>query len=148
MEAIINVLKNMEEEVIKKTTLELLDEYLYQINLLSNDFFDLEEKHNRKKDEYNTWITDRIHELLSTEEEKHKTKAEEKAKHELKDLKEEVNELSYDVDKVKWFLRKSERNYHHWRSKLMKEYDMGVQVNQMNKVNESVHENLDDDLPF
>ena len=46
---IIDSLKKMEKDVIKDTTISILDEYLYQYNLLINEKIDLIKEYSLNK---------------------------------------------------------------------------------------------------
>jgi len=133
---IIDSLKKMEKDVIKDTTISILDEYLYQYNLLINEKIDLIKEYSLNKWDYEDKVRKKVSQLLSDRIVKHKTKAETIAEEEHKELWEKIRRDSIVIEEIDTFSRKTLNNYHHGKSKLKSDFDMDKQVNNIARFQE------------
>lgn len=134
-------LKIMREQVIKNTTLDVLNEYLYIINIFQDEVNSLRKLCNEKSQEYDKLFNQRVKELIETPDEKwkfmSKTAAETHAMLEHNPLLQEVKGLKRDLENAEADLKLVIINYHHWKSVLKGEFNMDVQVNDFANIPDS-----------
>lgn len=133
-------IKEMREDVLKNTTLPILDEYLYQINLYLDYLQDCRNDWNNKNQDYNLKFETRVKELMETENDKwklnSKTASETIAWLDYNDLLQEVKEAKREMENAETEYKQAIINYHHWKAKLKWDFEIDVQANDFDNLSD------------
>lgn len=126
-------MKTLEKEVICNTTLENLDEYLYQINLLHDELVQARSEYWEQKKQHEVDYESRVKELLDQEDENwkkpSKTSCETAVKVEMSGTIIRLDQMKTDLENLESHYKLGFTNYHHWKSKLKWDFDIDKQVN-------------------